>query len=413
MAGIGVLSADDTALATGLAVLTEGVLRAAEERLMKPKVLFVDDDESNLIVCTAAMSDYFPVLTAPDGKTALGVMEEHEVGVIIADQRMPGMSGVELLERVSELHPDTVRLIITAYADLPAAVDAINRGKVRRYLRKPYETTELRSEIQDSMSLYELRRKLEMVQRRLLDSQRVYTLGILAAGIAQELKHPIEWASGSILHARRELANVAVELERHGLAPAVAARQLRDLGETLEEATTGIQRLFDTVRGIELPSGTLQTEREVVDLAEVIRLTIRLVRGELKQCASLRFDVDSDIRVMGIGTKLSQIVLNLLLNAMQALEGCPRDRNVITVTLKQDRETVRLQVADNGPGIEVEPVDRVFESFFTAKPTHGSGLGLAISRRIATEHGGRLEARNLAEGGAVFALHLPRLPVGP
>jgi two-component system NtrC family sensor kinase len=375
---------------------------------MDPSVLFVDDDESNLIVCEAALADQFPVLTAQDGQTALHLMEDHEVGVVVADQRMPQMSGVELLERVSETHPDTVRLILTAYADLPAAVDAINRGKVRRYLRKPCETTELRSEIQDSMALYELRRQLDVAQRRLIDSERVYALGIVAASLANELKHPIEWASGSIAHAEQELQSLASELKQGSFAPTLAARQLRDLGETLSEATAGVQRLLDIVRGIELPSSSRRTEQEVVDLAEVIRLTIRLVRGELKQRASLRFDVDSDVRVVGFSTELSQVVLNLLVNAVQALGGCPRDRSVITVRLKQDAETVRLEVADTGPGILVEPVDKVFEPFFTTKPSQATGLGLAISRRIAVEHGGHLEASNAPEGGAVLTLTLPR-----
>ena len=374
---------------------------------MDPKVLFVDDDESNLVVCEVAMADHFPVLTALDGQTALELMDRHEVGVIIADQRMPGMSGVELLERVSEAHPDAVRLILTAYSDLPTAVDAINRGKVRRYLRKPCEITELRSEILDSMGLYKLRRQLGMAQRKLIDSERVCALGIVAASLAQELRQPIEWAMGNVSYAQRELQSVAAELAQGRTVPTLVARQLRDLGESLSEATAGVQRLFDIVQGIELPGSSRQTQREVVDLAEVIRLTIRLVRGELRRCASLRFDVDSDIRVVGLGTKLSQVVLNLLLNALQALDGCPRDRNVITVRLKQDADAVRLEVADSGPGILVEPVDKVFEPFFTTKPSHATGLGLAISRQIALEHEGRLEARNAPEGGAVFTLTLP------
>ena len=193
---------------------------------MDPKVLFVDDDESNLVVCEVAMADHFPVLTALDGQTALELMDRHEVGVIVADQRMPGMSGVELLERVSEAHPDAVRLILTAYSDLPTAVDAINRGKVRRYLRKPCEITELRSEILDSMGLYTLRRQLGMAQRKLIDSERVCALGIVAASLAQELRQPIEWAMGNVSYAQRELQSVAAELAQGRTVPTLVARQL-------------------------------------------------------------------------------------------------------------------------------------------------------------------------------------------
>src|SRR5690349_6234363 len=114
---------------------------------MSAKVLFVDDDEANLAVSEAACGDFFEVLTASTAEAALACMRAEEVGVVIADQRMPGVTGLELLERVSVEFPDTVRILITAYGDIQAAVEAINRGRVRRYLRKPWEPDELRAEL--------------------------------------------------------------------------------------------------------------------------------------------------------------------------------------------------------------------------------------------------------------------------
>src|SRR5206468_5843155 len=106
-------------------------------------VLFVDDDEDNLKVWEAACSEDFKVLTASSAEQALTLLRENEVGVILADQRMPGTTGVELLARVRTGFPETIRMLISAYSDLGTAMDAINRGNVRRYLRKPCDVQEL------------------------------------------------------------------------------------------------------------------------------------------------------------------------------------------------------------------------------------------------------------------------------
>src|SRR5689334_24482036 len=96
-------------------------------------VLFVDDEPQNLVVFRYAMEDHFTVLTAQSGAEALQLLQRHQIAVLLADQRMPAMSGVELCARARELQPDAVRIIITAYADIHAAIDAINQGQVSRY----------------------------------------------------------------------------------------------------------------------------------------------------------------------------------------------------------------------------------------------------------------------------------------
>ena len=158
---------------------------------MNAKVLFVDDDEANLVVCEAACGDEFDVVTATSAEAALACMQREEVGVIVADQRMPGTTGVELLERVRVEYPDTVRVLITAYSDIQAAIAAINRGRVRRYLRKPWEPGELKAELKDALDIYAMSRKLSAMEVRLRETERVDALGIVAASIAYEMKNPM------------------------------------------------------------------------------------------------------------------------------------------------------------------------------------------------------------------------------
>ena len=370
---------------------------------MSVKVLFVDDDEANLVVCEAACAGDFEVLTATSAEAALAHMRREEVGVIIADQRMPGTSGIELLERVRLDYPDTVRLLITAYSDVQAAVAAINRGRVRRYLRKPWEPDELRAELADALDVYSMSRKLSALEVRLRETERVYALGVVAASIAHEMKNPMTWVTNSLSFAQKELRRVT----EHSAVGALKQR-LEEIEASLTDTRTGVDRVLDIVRGIEMPTKSDSGALRPTDFAEVLRLSLRLVSGELMRCASLELDVTCAPKVRSSPTKLGQVVLNLIVNAMQAISTRPRSENVISVRLRIEDAWVVLEVADNGPGISDEDIDRIFDPFFTSKAGVGTGLGLAISRRIVEEIDGSLVAgRDERLGGASFVVRLP------
>jgi two-component system NtrC family sensor kinase len=370
---------------------------------MSVKVLFVDDDEANLIVCEAACAGDFEVLTATSAEAAMAHMRREEVGVIIADQRMPGTSGVELLERVRIEYPDTVRLLITAYSDVQAAVAAINRGRVRRYLRKPWEPDELRAELGDALDVYSMSRKLSALEVRLRETERVYALGVVAASIAHEMKNPMMWVTNSLSFAQKELRRLAEQTNACGIK-----QQIEEIEASLTDTRTGVDRVVDIVKGIEMPTRSDSGALRPTDFAEVLRLSLRLVSGELLRCASLELDVTCAPKVKSSPTKLGQVVLNLIVNAMQAISVRPRSENVISVRLRIEDAWAVLEVADNGPGIPDEDIDRIFDPFFTSKVGVGTGLGLAISRRIVEEIDGSLVAgRDERLGGARFIVRLP------
>lgn len=370
---------------------------------MSVKVLFVDDDEANLVVCEAACGDDFDVVTATSAEAALDCMRREEVGVIVADQRMPGTTGVELLERVRVEYPDTVRVLITAYSDIQAAIAAINRGRVRRYLRKPWEPGELKAELRDALDIYAMSRKLSAMEVRLRETERVYALGIVAASIAHEMKNPMMWVTNSLSFAQGELRKLS---EVSGTGPLKS--RMEEIEASLTDTRTGVDRVVDIVRGIELPTRSDAGNLKPVDLAEVLRLSLRLVSGELMRCASLELDVTCAPKVKASATKLGQVVLNLIVNAMQAISARPRSQNVISVRLHVEEAWAVLEVADNGPGISDQDLDRIFDPFFTSKVGVGTGLGLAISRRIVEEIDGSLVAGKDAQlGGACFTVRLP------
>ncbi len=375
---------------------------------MNANVLYVDDDAANLTVFTAACGSELPCLTARSGAEALALMRHHEVGVLLADQRMPGMTGVDLAEQVRAEFPDTVRMLVTAYSELSVAIDAINRGHFRRYLRKPWDQRELRAALREGLELYEMRTHAKEMERRLVATERVYALGVIAAGIGHELRNPVGWTRSNLHLLRDGLRELRARVADGVADPRVLADRLAEMEDEIADAIDGIGRIADIAASIEL-SMRASEEGEPVDLAEVVQLTLRGVQGELRKRSQLELDTRPVPMVRGSRTRLGQVVLNLVVNALEALPDRPRAENLVRVRLVQPPGAVRLEVEDNGPGIPPEVAARIFDPFFTTKEKMGTGLGLAISRRIVEELGGRIEAERSREGGARFSVTLPAL----
>lgn len=126
----------------------------------KISVLYVDDEENNLISFKATFRLKYTVYTALNGEQALQLMKEKPIDIIITDQRMPQMTGVELLEKIIEINPEPMRILLTGYADMSAVVDAVNKGKIFHYLSKPWSEEELNSTIQRAYEIYAERKKI-------------------------------------------------------------------------------------------------------------------------------------------------------------------------------------------------------------------------------------------------------------
>ena len=190
--------------------------------------------------------------------------------------------------------------------------------------------------------------------------------------------------------------------------PARAATKLEEIRAALQDASTGTERVIEIVSAIQLSMVRPATESELVDLEDVVRLALRLMEGELRRSAHVELELQGGARVSGSRTQLSQIVVNLLVNAVHAVSKLPLAQAVISVRVSIDDRLVSLEVADSGPGVPEPDRERIFDPFFTTKPGVGTGLGLAISRKIAVDLGGGLDVgRHARLGGASFRLSLP------
>ncbi|WCT14516.1 response regulator [Mucilaginibacter jinjuensis] len=134
---------------------------------MQYGVLYVDDEINNLNSFKAAFRRDFTIFTAQSAKEGRKILDSNEIGVIITDQRMPMMTGIEFLESILPVYPDTIRILLTGFADINAVMDAINRGQVYKYLVKPWHNEELKMYIQNALEIYHLRKENKELAQKL------------------------------------------------------------------------------------------------------------------------------------------------------------------------------------------------------------------------------------------------------
>ena len=134
-------------------------------------ILYVDDEVHNLISFNATFRREYKILTASSGEEGLKVLKNNDVHLVLSDQRMPEMTGVQFLENVSQEYPETIRMIITGYSDIDAVIGAINKSGVNRYINKPWDEREMRITIENARQLFGLQEETNIAQFEILKSQ--------------------------------------------------------------------------------------------------------------------------------------------------------------------------------------------------------------------------------------------------
>lgn len=371
-------------------------------------VLFVDDEPHNLVTFRYAMDDQFNVLTAGSADEALRILESDEnVVVLVADQRMPKTSGVELCARAKVLRPDVVRMIATAYADIHEAIEAINHGHVVRYIVKPWRNEELAIVLETAIDFAHMQRTMQDMELRLLRAGQARVAVAVHDEVLHEITNPLTIVKCSI---DRTLEIVDKVLE-DGLAPeALRARALLlEAREEQQSAASAVDHISAVARRLQKrDDGAASGEDGACDAARAVDSTVRIVRRQIERVAGLELNLEDEPLVQVEASAVGQIVLNLVLNAAQAIEAAKLGGRTIQVTLSSDDEDAVLVVSDDGPGISGELLPRIFDAYMTTRPG-GSGVGLALVRDIAMRAGGTVRARSAEGEGSRFEVRLPRL----
>lgn len=356
---------------------------------MKRDILYVDDELDNLIVFEASFDAAFNVQTANSAAKALELLEQHSFPVVLADQRMPGMTGAELFEVMRRKYPHTKRVMLTGYADSQAMLDAINQGQVYYFLKKPWERHDVFSVVSRAIEAYDLAVANSALTERLVAVDRCAALGRSAARIAHEMGNQL------CMLPLLELIEERYADQEELIQTAALARQTYDRLMELVNEVKSFVRFEQT--GVEL---------QPLAVADVLHELVAFLRFDKTLPHSrLTLRVHAEPSVKGHPIKLQQVLINLLKNAAHAI----RDTSDGQVVLELDAgpDEALIAVHDNGCGMSPEVAARIWEPFFTTKGEEGNGLGLDIVKAIIEAHGGQIECRTAPEKGTSFTIRLP------
>jgi signal transduction histidine kinase len=310
---------------------------------------------------------------------------------IISDYMLPGFDGLEAFALVQERGLDVPFIIVSGAMGEDTAVAAMKAG-VHDFLLKdrlgrlgPALTRELREA--------RIRAERRRMQEQLLLSDRLASLGLLAAGVAHEINNP--------------LASLLMNLDL-ALNPSQGRQVHPEDEQVLRGAFECAVHIRDIVRDIKIFARPDTERHGPTDLHQVLDSVLRMAWHQAAHKARLVKDYQGSAPVQGSEARLAQVFLNLVINAAQALPEGQRERNVIRVaTRPEGADAVQVEIHDTGPGIPPELQERIFEPFFTTKPADvGTGLGLSICRRIVTELGGRMGVKSQPGQGSMFWVRL-------
>ncbi len=381
---------------------------------------------------------------AANAQEALEWLQKEPFAMVITDIQMPGLGGIELLRKINELYRDTAVIMVSGIDRTQRVIDAIRMGAYD-YLLKPCDLdvlelcverglerrTLLRNarcykEDLENRNIELARRKaeLEHVQAQLIQSEKMASLGQLAAGIAHELNNPAGFIFSNMTILPQYVSRLEYILSTYegvSLCDSDAQRVgaakkeidydhvLADLNSIAADSYRGAERIRDVVQNLRLFSRLDEAEFKQVDLHEGIESTLRLLsRYYTSPFISLKRDYGNLPPVNCYAGQLNQVWMNLLVNAGQAIGDAQGEVHIKT---RCDEQIVSVSISDTGEGIAPEHCNKIFDPFFTTKPVgEGTGLGLSISHGIVVRHHGTLSVESVIGRGSIFTVLLPVSP---
>ncbi len=376
------------------------------QQVKKHSILVVDDEQENVNLISNILGNDYVLYKARDGESAMEVLRERDVDMILTDQRMPGISGVDLLEKARQIRPDAVRILVTAYPDADNAIQSINRGWVKRYITKPFDPSELKVIIAQEMEHLDLvlanrRLNAEMgrmveelfrANRELRDLNRMKDQFL--ANCSHELKTPLVSGMGY------------VEMLLSGGLGKLDERQLKGLRiahRNLERLLGLIENLLALARQKYRPEELNVTR---FNLRPLVEECVESLKGRSRK-KSLRVRLKfprNPVFVEADERKIHGVLTNVLANAEKFT---PEDSRIDIRVEPAGRGRIRIRVADNGigPG-EAGGQIQLFKT--TTDPKYaGLGIGLMLARQVLHAHGGDISLERGRRRGAVVTFDLP------
>lgn len=357
-------------------------------------VIIVDDDATSLGYTSLLLNrkgfTTFPCSSAVD---ALEVLQKNNVDVVITDIKMPDITGIELLEKVGNINPEIPVVLITGFADLDTAIEAIKKGAFD-FITKPYEIDYLAHSIEKAISYHRLIR-MEADYRHILEELNAAvetlvmerTMSLMSLTVADRIRNPattIAWVCKKML-----TRDDAPEGLREGLSIILNEADkletiVKEFQETLKDREARFK--YEEIKGV-VEDVVSVTEKEAS--YKGIELIVDYPEGR-----PLRMNMERNL--------LTIAILHLVRNSIEATP--PKGR--ISIRILSDNEKVILEITDTGYGIPEEDLEKIFEPFFSTKK-YRFGIGLSLVKQIVSEHMGEIKVETEIGKSTSFKLLFP------
>lgn len=407
----------------------------------KPKsdsdtILIVDDSPDVLTVLKTVLGSDYNILEANDGRAGLQLAFKHDPDLIISDVMMPHVDGYEFCSRI-KAEPKTARtpfVMLTAKAELSMKIESLEQG-ADDYLTKPFNSAELRARVRSLLKVRKLDRQLQtrneeleaavseltQAQNQLVQSEKMRSLGQLAAGIAHEINNAINVVYNGIQPLRKKINRLEDLVWLALKHDPVESNGTEANADTLDDVSRTFASIIQLANVVEL--GSRRTASIVTDLKkfahpgsgahamfdvnEGLNIALNLLANKMKDRVDIHTRYCDDGKICCSGAQLTQVFMNLLDNAQQAISG----RGQIDIETERTRERMLIRFRDTGKGIPEDIQERIFDPFFTTKDVGvGTGLGLSISYTIVRGHGGSISVSSpppAGECGTELTIALP------
>ena len=352
----------------------------SESQNIQASVLYVDDLQTNLILFQATFEHDYHVILAESAAKALEIMKEQEIQVLVTDQRMPDMTGTELLQIVSKEYPEVRRFLLTAFTDFETVVEAVNKGHIHGYVNKPLQAEEVRLSINSSLEMYYLRKKnseimleLEKANQELmgLDGMKSEIIKV----ISQEIRNPLNRIMGTL----------------HLLKDKMEGQELAGVINILDSSVSRLEEFSSMTEQISIlksPGHTL--DKKNLNLKQVIEYGVIEVSEDLKE-KGIAIDLQNhtpDMTISGESDLLVSCLVNILRNAMN---HTGKGETITIITTQSDKEVI-CEVIDQGKNYSEKLLEDLTSHLNATdhKLNLNLGIDLALSLMIMEAHGGNI-----------------------
>jgi signal transduction histidine kinase len=374
---------------------------------MGQKILLVDDEEGIRKVLGISLSDSgYQVFTAKSGEEALQIFKEQAPPIVMTDIKMPGMDGIELLQKMKEENPDVEVIMITGHGDMELAIQSlkheatdfitkpINDDALEIALKRAKERISLKTQINEYTE--NLEKLVEEKTQQLIEAERLAAVGQTVAGLAHAIKNITGGLTGGIFVLEK---GIALDNKKY-------------LHQGREMLEGNVEKIKSVAMDLLNFAKQREPEYQLCDPNKPAREVFDLMAPRAREYGiDLEMDLDKNLPHLWFDPEgIHRCLMNLVTNAIDACVevGCStRKVEVVLRSFKPKGWAVAYQVVDNGCGMDEETKDKVFQSFFSTKGSRGTGLGLMITKKIVDEHGGVMEVESEKLTGSKFSIKLP------